>query len=411
MARVDGIVLMHFCRYCQSRVLANTVYCDLIADKQHVHMNATVWSTLSEFVLYLKRSGKCNVDWSEEGWYLEYIDHDRLEKEEREEAKRREELSAEQRREKIMNRLVEEAWKDTETQQKEVVPFDRSKTENVSFAMPANPTKPEKEEPTAPAPLDLTRLAGTAQSETQISNAQPDTEGSTLLEPPRKKKLTALERIVAEQEERKRGASSRGLGASSSRGGEQSDMRRQPEREDQRREVSRSPPAVRARPFARSSPPSDGAVESGPSRVPPQPPPVPKPRATSEAKEVPQDEDEEPWLGAGLVVRVMNASLGNGKYYRQKGKVLKTRDDGYVGEVQMLQRGDVLLLDQATLHPVVPTVNAEIMVIRGKQKGTHGTILSVDLDTSEAHVDFRDRIVALPFDDICKYTPAADSSL
>ena len=37
-------------QYRSTRVLANTVYCNLISDKMHTHMNGTIWSTLSTFV-------------------------------------------------------------------------------------------------------------------------------------------------------------------------------------------------------------------------------------------------------------------------------------------------------------------------------------------------------------------------
>jgi DNA/RNA-binding protein KIN17 len=41
-----------------SRILAKNVYNELIADKHHIHMNATQWLTLTEFVKYLGREGE-----------------------------------------------------------------------------------------------------------------------------------------------------------------------------------------------------------------------------------------------------------------------------------------------------------------------------------------------------------------
>ena len=64
------------------RVKANEVYQDYIKDRHHFHMNATVWSTLTGFVMYLGRTGKAKV---EEGqnhgspypvWWITYIDTD-----------------------------------------------------------------------------------------------------------------------------------------------------------------------------------------------------------------------------------------------------------------------------------------------------------------------------------------------
>lgn len=42
-------------------MLAKNVYNELINDKHHVHMNATKWLTLTEFVKHLGRTGQCKV--------------------------------------------------------------------------------------------------------------------------------------------------------------------------------------------------------------------------------------------------------------------------------------------------------------------------------------------------------------
>ena len=63
-------------RHGTKRVLANRVYQEYIADKQHIHMNGTVWSSLAGFVKYLGKEGKCIVDETEKGWFLQYIDKD-----------------------------------------------------------------------------------------------------------------------------------------------------------------------------------------------------------------------------------------------------------------------------------------------------------------------------------------------
>lgn len=56
------------------RVPANRVYQDYIAHREHIHMNATEWETLTEFVKWLGREGKCVVDETEKGWFVTYID-------------------------------------------------------------------------------------------------------------------------------------------------------------------------------------------------------------------------------------------------------------------------------------------------------------------------------------------------
>ncbi|ELU12133.1 hypothetical protein CAPTEDRAFT_224242 [Capitella teleta] len=56
------------------RVLANKIYQEYIKDRDHVHMNATHWSSLAGFVRYLGKTGRCHIEETEKGWYITYID-------------------------------------------------------------------------------------------------------------------------------------------------------------------------------------------------------------------------------------------------------------------------------------------------------------------------------------------------
>lgn len=58
------------------RVKANKVYQQVIAHKDHVHMNSTRWHTLTGFCQWLGKSGICVVDLIEDEWWLTYIDRD-----------------------------------------------------------------------------------------------------------------------------------------------------------------------------------------------------------------------------------------------------------------------------------------------------------------------------------------------
>lgn len=44
-------------RFGTKRVHANVVYQEYIADKQHTHMNATQWETLTDFVTWMGKEG------------------------------------------------------------------------------------------------------------------------------------------------------------------------------------------------------------------------------------------------------------------------------------------------------------------------------------------------------------------
>eukprot|EP00934_Nitzschia_sp_Nitz4_P004241 Nitzschia sp. Nitz4//scaffold11_size288233//278062//279312//NITZ4_000826-RA/size288233-processed-gene-0.203-mRNA-1//1//CDS//3329534230//4231//frame0 len=63
-------------RHGTKKVNANNVYQEVISDKQHIHMNATHWTTLSDFVQYLGKTGKCVVEETERGWFVSYIERD-----------------------------------------------------------------------------------------------------------------------------------------------------------------------------------------------------------------------------------------------------------------------------------------------------------------------------------------------
>lgn len=63
-------------RHSTQRVRANAVYNEYIQDKDHVHMNATRWVTLSGFVGTLGKAGIVKVDEDEQGHlWIQWIDN------------------------------------------------------------------------------------------------------------------------------------------------------------------------------------------------------------------------------------------------------------------------------------------------------------------------------------------------
>uniref|UniRef100_H3D522 Kin17 DNA and RNA binding protein n=1 Tax=Tetraodon nigroviridis TaxID=99883 RepID=H3D522_TETNG len=63
-------------RFGTKRVHNNIIYNEYISDRQHIHMNATRWETLTDFTKWLGREGLCKVDETPKGWYIQYIDRD-----------------------------------------------------------------------------------------------------------------------------------------------------------------------------------------------------------------------------------------------------------------------------------------------------------------------------------------------
>lgn len=62
-------------RHGTKRVFANKVYQEYIAHKEHIHMNATKWNSLSEFCKQMGREGILRVDETERGLHITWIDN------------------------------------------------------------------------------------------------------------------------------------------------------------------------------------------------------------------------------------------------------------------------------------------------------------------------------------------------
>ena len=98
-------------RFGTRRIRANQVYQEYIADRHHTHMNATQWTSLTEFVKHLGREGIVQAEDTDQGWYITWIDNspaalarqDALQKMER--AK----MDDEQRQRRLLQEQIERA--------------------------------------------------------------------------------------------------------------------------------------------------------------------------------------------------------------------------------------------------------------------------------------------------------------
>ncbi|ORZ37373.1 domain of Kin17 curved DNA-binding protein-domain-containing protein, partial [Catenaria anguillulae PL171] len=103
-------------RYGTRRVYANQVYNEYIADRHHIHMNATCWTTLSAFVKYLGREGEVKVEEDERGWYITYIDRspETLKRMEKDAKREREEREAEGEEQRLIEEQIRRAHAELE---------------------------------------------------------------------------------------------------------------------------------------------------------------------------------------------------------------------------------------------------------------------------------------------------------
>jgi DNA/RNA-binding protein KIN17 len=92
------------------------VYQEYIQDKHHLHMNATRWVTLTEFIKHLGRTGVAHVDETDKGWFIAWIDRSpkALEKQEASLKKERATMNDEQRERLLIAEQIERAEREAQ---------------------------------------------------------------------------------------------------------------------------------------------------------------------------------------------------------------------------------------------------------------------------------------------------------
>ena len=139
-------------RHSTARVNANHVYQQVIQHKQHVHMNATIWATLSDFCQYLGKTGRCKVEETERGWYVTYIERDdsaRIQQQEaqkkRQAAQQAAEVAAEQRIQEQRVRAAQEGAAPLAVATKLELPRDGAEREDAKIQLALRTAAREKE--------------------------------------------------------------------------------------------------------------------------------------------------------------------------------------------------------------------------------------------------------------------------
>ncbi|XP_018421760.1 PREDICTED: DNA/RNA-binding protein KIN17 isoform X3 [Nanorana parkeri] len=134
-------------RFGTKRVHNNIVYNEYISHREHVHMNATQWETLTDFTKWLGREGVCKVDETPKGWYIQYIDRDpeTIKRQEELEKKKKQDLDDEERIAKFIEEQVKRGKGEVEPEtpvytelnrqnEEELVAFNLSKAASTSGA-------------------------------------------------------------------------------------------------------------------------------------------------------------------------------------------------------------------------------------------------------------------------------------
>ncbi|TWW64878.1 DNA/RNA-binding protein KIN17 [Takifugu flavidus] len=185
-------------RFGTKRVHNNIIYNEYISDRQHIHMNATRWETLTEFTKWLGREGFCKVDETPKGWYIQYIDRDpeTIRRQEELARKKKHDLDDEERSAKFIEEQVRRGRDGKEIEENPVYTELKreSEEEKVAFNLGASLCV------AGPSKTSSALGVSALKKDVAVSVKRKDTSSDTRSE---KKRKSALEEII-EMEERKK---------------------------------------------------------------------------------------------------------------------------------------------------------------------------------------------------------------
>ncbi|EGG19084.1 kin17-like protein [Cavenderia fasciculata] len=308
-------------RYPTTRVAANQVYNEFIKDRSHIHMNATRWPSLSEFVKYLGKESKCVVEETSKGWYITYINRDpTFVKQQMIAADKREkvEITDEERQRIDIEKRLQEMSKLLPPTINEYKPTEISTDQFKSISLSFQKDKETKKDNQNQNNQNNNNL-NIFNSLTNNNNISSNNNNGNNNNNNNVQKKSALEEIMEKQEQIKK---------------LQQQKLQQPKQEESSSSSSTST--------------SSTTISSG-------------------------------WLIKNLIVKIIDKELK--EYYKWKGVVEKVSDDGYVGQIRLLDDDRVSLnIDQEFLETVIPGQGQEVMIVDGRHRGRHCKLLDIDLD-------------------------------
>ena len=290
------------------RVLANKVYQEYIQDKHHIHMNSTMWTSLTGFLMYLGREGKAVVDETERGWFVQFIDRDpkALARQQMRDQREQTDLDDQQRSDRLIRAQIEAAEA-------------RRLKEGGNDEFNKHDEQPEKDE-------------------TEIFKTKQPVEVAWKTVETKKRKVNAFQ--TDEDDDSDDGKNDRTSAMVPQKGNT----------------TSSSSSMSSSLPLQTSG--SGSQLET-----------IMREEESRKRWRIEQDDRKDRrdnWLAVGLIVKIMNEKVGGGKYYKRKGEVLRVIDT-YVGEVSV--DGAILRIDQEQLETVIPKEGDTVRVVNGRARG------------------------------------------
>ena len=166
----------------EKKVNLNHFYNEYIANKEHIHMNATRWQSLTEFGKHLGREGICRVEEGEKGFEIAWIDNspETLRRQDAIRKKERQDKGDEEREQRLIAEQVERARQQAEdksaketSDEAKMLQREEGEKLTLSFGKKASP------DTHIPSPPDSTQANSI---ESKDSSSPPATEKSTSAE-------------------------------------------------------------------------------------------------------------------------------------------------------------------------------------------------------------------------------------
>ncbi|KAM7208798.1 Domain of Kin17 curved DNA-binding domain containing protein [Naviculisporaceae sp. PSN 640] len=170
----------------EKEIHANKFYQEVISRRDHTHLNATKWHSLTEFVKYLGRESICRVTEKEDGLFIAWID-DSPEAMKRREAVRRKEMQDkgdEEREQMLLREQIKRAQQDaaargvTLEEEEAARELKRGEGEKIVLSFGAKPAAPADAEKSEAESKDAKEESeGDKKSEEKTT---PPSEGTSL---------------------------------------------------------------------------------------------------------------------------------------------------------------------------------------------------------------------------------------
>ena len=105
----------------EKKVHINQFYQEYISNKEHVHMNATKWPSLTEFAKHLGREGLCRVTEDEKGLYISWVDNspEALRRQDASRRKDRQDRGDEEREQRLIQEQIDRAKRSDSREEEE----------------------------------------------------------------------------------------------------------------------------------------------------------------------------------------------------------------------------------------------------------------------------------------------------